>query len=256
LRDSRLPGDSSPFSQIEKSDYPLPVLGPAIQRWMLELDAGRGFILVRGFPAAFYSEEDSAFAYWLIGLHMGRPVPQNRKGDLLGHVRDDGADPKQPGIRFYRTRARLEFHTDGADIIGLLCLHAAKSGGLSRIASSVSIFNELLHRRPELLSALFENFPFPICRYHEGRLGTLYIGWYIRNAQRFPEVPRLTTVQSEVLNLIDSIANDRTFYLDMDFEPGDMQFLKNVVILHARTEYEDWEEPDKKFEGSASPLLH
>jgi hypothetical protein len=117
-----------PLSQIEKSDYPLPVLGSAIQRWMLELDAGRGFILVRGFPAADYSGHDSAFAYWLIGLNMGRPVPQNRKGDLHGHVRDDGVNPKQPGIRLYRTRAKLEFHTDGADIIGLLCLQAARSG--------------------------------------------------------------------------------------------------------------------------------
>lgn len=227
---------------------------------MVELDAGRGFILVRGFPVAAYSEEEAAFAYWLIGLHMGHPVPQNRQGDLLGHVRDDGADPKQPGIRLYRTRAKLDFHTDGADIIGLLCLQAARSGGLSRIASSISVFNELLRRRPDLVPVLFEPFywdreadalpgeppyfPFPICRYQ--RLGTLYIGWYIRNAQRFAEVPRLFAAQTEAIDMIDAIANDPAFYLDMDFEPGDMQFLKNAVILHARTDYEDWEQPNKK----------
>jgi hypothetical protein len=229
---------------------------------MRELDGGRGFILVRGFPADKYSQEEAAFAYWLIGLQMGQPVPQNRRGDLLGHVRDDGADPNQTGIRLYRTRVKLDFHTDGADIIGLLCLQTAKSGGLSRIASSITVFNEILRQRPDLVPVLFQNFywdrkadaldgeppyfAFPICRFDQGRLGMLYIGWYIRNAQRFPEVPRLTTAQRDALDLIDSIANDESFHLDMNFERGDMQFLKNAVILHARTAYEDWEQPESK----------
>ncbi len=250
------------LQEVRAEQYPLPLLAPAIDSWMRELDDGRGFLLVRGFPADKYSESEAAFAYWLIGLHMGHPVPQNRNGDILGHVRDDGADPKQAGIRLYRTRVRLDFHTDGADIIGLLCLRRAKAGGLSRIASSVSVFNELMRVRPDLVPLLFQGFywdreadagpgeapyfSFPICRYENGRLGTLYIGWYIRNAQRFADVPRLTSAQSELLDLIDSIANNPAFYLDMDFEPGDMQFLKNAVILHARTEYEDWPEPERK----------
>ena len=250
------------LTEVSAADYPLPRLGPAIRGWMRELDDGRGFILVRGFPVADYSDDEAAFAYWLIGLHMGRPVPQNRKGEMLGHVRDDGADPAKFGIRLYRTRVKLDFHTDGADIIGLMCLRKAKNGGASLIASSVSVFNEFMARRPELLPVLFEDFywdreadavageplyfKFPICRYDQGRLGILYIGWYIRNAQRFADVPRLTPRQSEALDLLDSIANETEFHVDMDFEPGDMQFLKNAVILHARTDYEDWEEPEKK----------
>jgi hypothetical protein len=119
-----------------------------------------------------------------------------------------------------------------------------------------------MQRRSDLVPLLFQGFfwdreadaglgeppyfSFPICRYENGRLGTLYTGWYIRNAQRFPEVPRLTSTQTELLDLIDTIANDQAFYLDMDFEAGDMQFLKNAVILHARTEYEDWPEPKRK----------
>jgi hypothetical protein len=172
------------LTEINASEYPIPVLGPAIAAWMRQLDDGRRYMLVRGFPAAYYSEAEAAFAYWLIGLHMGRPVPQNRKGEVLGHVRDDGADPEQPGIRLYRTRAKLDFHTDGADIIGLLCLKRAKSGGLSRIASSVSVFNEVMRRRPDLVPLLFQDFfwdreadagpgespyfSFPICRYENG----------------------------------------------------------------------------------------
>ena len=45
---------------------------------------------------------------------------------------------------------------------------------------------------------------------------------------------------------IETTANDPRFYLDMDFEPGDMQFLKNASVLHKRTEYEDWDEPERK----------
>lgn len=251
-----------PLKDVVAGEYPLPRLMPAIRGWMRELDDGRGFILVRGFPAEKYPKDDAAFAYWLMGLQMGRPVPQNRHGDILGHVRNDGADPNKFGIRLYRTRVKLDFHTDGADIIGLMCLRKAKSGGVSRIASSVSVFNEFMRRRPDLVPVLFEDFywdceadalegeplyfKFPIYRSDQGRLGVLYIGWYIRNAQRFPDVPRLTPAQREALDLIDSIANERAFHVDMDFQPGDMQFLKNAVILHARTEYEDWEEPERK----------
>ena len=253
---------AEPLTSVVAAEYPLPRLGLAIRSWMGELDDGRGFILVRGFPCGDYSDDEAAFAYWLIGLHMGRPVPQNRKGEVLGHVRDDGADPTKFGIRLYRTRVKLEFHTDGADIIGLMCLRKAKSGGVSRIASSVSVFNEFLARRHDLVPVLFEDFywdreadalegeplyfKFPICRYDQERLGILYIGWYIRNAQRFAEVPRLTTQQGEALKLLDLIANEPRFHVDMDFEPGDMQFLKNAVILHARTEYQDCDEPEKK----------
>jgi hypothetical protein len=95
------------LQDVVASQYPLPWFAPAIRGWMRELDDGRGFILVRGFPVEKYSEDDAAFAYWLIGLHMGRPVAQNRHGDILGHVRDDGADPNKFGIRLYRTRVKL-----------------------------------------------------------------------------------------------------------------------------------------------------
>lgn len=250
------------LQQIKPADQSLPLLKPIFRQWLQELDDGRGFLLVKGLPVDAMSEEEAALAYWLIGLHLGTPKPQNRNGDLLGHVRDIGDDPKKMGTRLYRTRAKQDFHTDGADIIGLLCLRRSKSGGLSRIVSSISVFNEVARRRPDLVPLLFEDFhwdfeadappgmpkafPFPICKFEQGRLRTFYIGWYIRNAQRFPEVPRLSDAQKELLDLIEAVANDPAFYLDMDFEPGDMQFLKNASILHARTEYEDWEDPQMK----------
>lgn len=247
---------------LQRADFPLPRLQPAIARWMSDLDRGRGFVLVRGVPVWRYTEAEAAIVYWGLGLHMGTAVSQNAAGDLLGHVRDTGAHPNHPSVRLYKTREPLGFHCDGSDIVGLLCLQSAKAGGASRIVSSVSVYNELLSRCPDLVPLLYEPFywdrneeqrpgepPYfvlPICFSHDGRLRTFYIGWYIRNAQRHADVPRLTAQQIELLDTLDAIAADPAFHLEMDFRPGDIQWLKNAVILHSRTEYEDFAEPARK----------
>lgn len=251
-----------PLEEISREDFPLPTLAGAIRAWAEDLHHGRGFVLVKGLPVARYSEEDAEIIYWGIGRYLGEAVSQNAEGDLLGHVRDVGADPNDPNVRLYKTRAKQDFHTDGSDIIGLLCLRTAKSGGESQLVSSVTIFNEVLRRRPDLVPLLFEPFhwdrhggepegakpywTFPICTFKGGRLRTFFAAWYIWQAQRHRDVPRLTPEQIELIGLIEEIAHDPDFHLDMDFEVGDMQLLKNSVILHARGEYEDWDEPDRR----------
>jgi hypothetical protein len=245
-----------------REDFPLPTLATKIRGWHTELDEGRGFILLKGFPVGEHPLEVNKSVYWGIGLHMGRAVSQNTDGDLIGDIRDTGADPNAYGVRLYKTRAEQDFHTDGADIIGLFCLKGAKSGGVSRIVSSVTIFNQMLKHRSDLVPTLFENFPFdtqgqhkpggkpwfefPLSRFAEGRLRTFFIPWYIRESQQHDLAPRLTRSQEEVIGFIETTANDPALYLDMNFEPGDMQFLKNASILHKRTDYEDWPEPERK----------
>jgi hypothetical protein len=251
-----------PIGELSRADFPLGLLARSAEAWLDALDTGRGFVLVRGVPVERYGEEDASLAYWGLGLHLGRAVSQNAAGDLLGHVRDAGLERRDPTVRLYRTREPLAFHTDGSDIVGLLCLRPAKSGGTSRIASSQEIYNEILSRRPDLIPALHEPFPFdrngeegpgdppyfslPICREAQGRLRTFYIGWYIRDSQRHAQAPRLTRAQSEAIDLIDEIAADPAIHLDMDFRAGDIQWLKNAAILHARTEFADYSEPERK----------
>jgi hypothetical protein len=251
-----------PLAALTREDFPLGELGASLEGWLEALDVGRGFVLVRGVPVERYGEQGAALAYWGLGLHLGSAVSQNAAGDLLGHVRDAGLERRDPTLRLYRTREPLGFHTDGSDIVGLLCLRPAKSGGTSRIASSVAVYNEILRRRPELAATLYEPFPFdrngeersgeppyfqlPLCRHEAGRLRTFYIGWYIRDSQRHPQAPRLSPAQREAIDLIDAIAGDPALHLDMDFRAGDIQWLKNAVVLHSRTEYEDHAEPERK----------
>jgi hypothetical protein len=238
------------------------VLADATARTMRSLTSGHGLILARGVPVQGHSRETVAKLYAMWGRALGTPQPQNLEGELLTDVRDTGADPSDPDIRLYKTRAEQDFHTDGADVIGLICLNSAKSGGESRVVSSVRVFQTLRERRPDLAPLLFEPWWFAIpggrarglpdamsrsiATFDGTKLETFFIGWYIRNAQRFDSVPRLTDAQRELLEVYEGIANDPALYLDMHFRPGDVQWLRNAFVLHKRTAYEDFPEPQRK----------
>jgi hypothetical protein len=249
---------------IDRDNFHLPRLGNRFLRMRDEvLLRGRGFIVVRGLPVARYSMEQAAAAFLGIGAYFGRPLSQNGKGHILGHVKDLGRSIDDPTARIYQTTHRQTFHTDSADIVALLCLKTAKTGGLSRIVSSICLYNEMFRRRPDLAAVLFEPLPFdrrsevpagkkgfyetPIFNWYADHLSVIYGNrYYIESSQRFPDAPRLTAKQIEALDLFDALANDPSNYLDIEFKPGDVQLIHNHVILHDRTDYEDWPEPERK----------
>ena len=247
---------------LTSDEFRLPELRSRISEWSETLRAGRGFVLVRGLPIDELDAEEVELAYLGLGLHFGTPVSQDAEGTRLGHVRDRGVPRTGPEVRLYTTTERQDFHTDGADIIGLLCLQRARSGGESRIVSAAAVYNEILRRDPRLLDVLYEPmcwdrngeespgeepfFRLPVLNDIEGQPRFFYIGWYIRDAQRHPGVPPLTEDQRAAMDLIEEIANSPEFYVGMDFEPGDLQLLDNSVILHSREAYTDYDEPERK----------
>ena len=240
---------------LTAEQFDLPGLFDRVAGWIEQLNDGRGFLLLRGFPTDLLSSAAIELAYVGLGSHLGTPVSQNAHGDLLGHVRDEGVTRDSPAVRLYRTNERQDFHTDGADLVGLLCLHGAKAGGESKIASSYAVYNEMLARRPDLVDVLYEPlywdrndeqskgeaafYPLPVFTDIDGTPRIFYIGWYIRDAQRHPDAPRLTDTQREAMDLLESIANDPEFHVEMDFQPGDIQLLNNAKILHSREAYQD-----------------
>jgi len=251
------------MADISPETFPLPSLSKKLNLILTEIIDGRGFVLLRGLPVERYGKGDSAIAYLGIGSHLGSFRSQNAKGHLLGHVRDMGADINKAKTRYYQTNRGLEYHTDSCDIVGLLCLQTSKSGGESRIASSVTIYNEIMQRRPDFAAQLFHAFPtdrrgevpdgmkpwfeIPVFNWYAGYLTTLYSGQYIRSAQKnCPEARRLTPREIEALEMLDNLTNDRAINLQMEFRVGDMQFLHNHQILHSRTDFEDWPEPERR----------
>ncbi len=250
------------IQDIGRAQFPLPQLGFRLDALLDELLDGRGFTLVRGLPMERYDTETAARAYWGIGSYLGSPRSQNARGDLLGHVIDLKRSADDPTARLYQTSARQNYHPDSTDIVGLLCLRKAMKGGASSILSSVTIYNEMQKRRPDLAAELLQPFcmdrrgevpagknswfTMPIFNWHQGLLTTHFTRPYINSAQRFPEVPRLTPRQVEALDFFQELCEEPDIHLDMDFEPGDMQFLQNYQTLHDRTAFEDWPDPAKR----------
>ncbi len=248
------------LKDLTKADFPFPVLAPVLEEIARDVIDGRGFVLIRGVPVDRYNRLEAAIAYWGIGTYIGHAVSQNAKGHLLGHVKDlGGTSFANPTNRGYETHDKLPYHSDSCDVVGLLCLHPSKSGGESTIVSSVIIHNEMLQRRPDLVAALAEPiyrdrrgeipegaepwFQLPVFSYHEGYLTTSWQGGYIRSSQRFEELPRHSAALIEALDMFAELAREMAFA--MDFRPGDIQFLHNHVLVHSRTEYEDYPEPER-----------
>ena len=257
-----LDSDSRDIASMRSEDFPLPTLAPRLGQLLDEVLHGRGFVLLRALPVAKWTRREAAIAFFGIGTHLGNARSQNAHGHILGHVKDLGRSSQDPNVRIYQTHERQTYHTDSSDIVCLLCLQPAKSGGLSSLVSSVTIFNEMRRRRPDLLSVLFQPietdrrgevlegkkpyFKIPVFSWHEGLLSAIYQRQYIESARRFADVPPLTRRQIEALDLFDSLANDPALNLFMEFQPGDIQIVHNHTILHDRTAFEDWPDPARK----------
>lgn len=228
--------------------------GADAHRWSDLLTAGPGFVRLRRFPIDGLTDEQIERAYLGLGRLLGEPVGQDRDASILTHIRDERL-PAAPGVRKYRTNLRQDFHSDGSDLVGLLCLHPARSGGESKIVSAHAVYNEMLRRAPEIVDVMYR--PMPWDRNDEQSAGeapffelppitdidgiprVFFIAWYIRDSQRHPDAPRLAENQRAALDLVESIANDPAIHIEMTFEPGDVQLLNNTTVLHSREAYTD-----------------
>ena len=197
----RLANAEIDIPSIRQHDFPLPTLGPRLRRMLEHVLTGRGFVLLRRLPVERWSKRKTAIAYFGLGAHLGSARSQNAQGHVLGHVKDLGLSTSDPNVRIYQTSERQGYHTDSCDVVGLLCLQPAKSGGLSSLVSSVTIFNEMRRRRPDLVPCLFEPietdrrgevpegqkpyFQIPVFNWYAGLLSTIYHRTYIDSARRF-----------------------------------------------------------------------
>lgn len=251
------------IDKLTKERFPLEVVDKLVPEIQERLENGRGLVVLRGLPAEKYSRDELRLMYWGLGLYLGAAVSQSSKGDLLGDVRNFGQDVNSATGRGYMSRQGLGFHADTADVVALIVMRVAKSGGKSMICSSVAIRNEIAATRLDLLEVLYQPFywswkgqeapgesPYyqqPIYSEHEGKFSSRSIATHVFAAhENFPELGPLPEKQREAMMLINQLANNERFHFGMMFEPGDIQLLNNHVTYHARTEFEDYPEEDRK----------
>jgi len=262
-----------PWRETTGEAFPLPGMAEDFADIRRELEDGCGMIKLRGLPVDRYSADELRQIWFGLGANLGHPVFQNRNGELMREIRDEGAEVgarygqihdgdakgENSGPVFLSSYARtlsngaLRFHTDRCDVVGLLCVNQARAGGVSTLASSVAVRNEILRRRPDLLEVLYQKFyrsrfgeeettpdaiyALPIFGDRDGKFTSHYSLTYIEVAQKVPSVPRLTAAQHEAIEMLMALAKDLSF--EMRMEPGDIQLLNNHVVYHGRTPFED-----------------
>ncbi|PLB55734.1 Clavaminate synthase-like protein [Aspergillus steynii IBT 23096] len=254
-----------PLTGISKSNFPLPNLSNHLETLRRDLIDGKGFILFKGFPVEKWGNHKSAVAYMGLGTYLGYFVSQNSRGHVLGHVKDLGEDStKIDSVRIYRTNARQYFHADDSDIVGLLCIARALEGGESDIVSSHHVYNTLAKERPDVLKTLTEPIWYfdrkgetskgqdeyiktSVVYLERGENARVYTKWdpyYVRSLTRFSDagiIPPLSPAQLDALEVLEATCNRLS--LHMILEVGDIQFVSNSHVLHARTAYTDHAPP-------------
>ena len=262
LAHARRAGASIPF---EPAAFPLQRVAAELEKILNDVEQGPGFKLLRGIPRERYSDEDCALLYWGLGVHLGKPVSQNARGHLLGHVRDEGRTQADPNARAYQTSQRMDFHTDmlPMDLLGLFCLRTARRGGASKITSALTVHNVLREERPDLLDVLYGPFhidwrgeepagekgcfTLPMFSEQEGKVTARINSLpYYESAARHGAQYAPTAMQREALMMVQEIANRPELMLTMDFQEGDIQLVNNHTLLHAREAYEDFPQPGRE----------
>lgn len=237
--------------------YPpaLPSLDDQIRILRKNLIDGRGFEVLRGLPVDDIGEATATGAMLALSAHLGPLRLQNAAGDLVGHVRNTGARSDDPNVRLYQTSERQTFHTDSADVVGLLSLSSALEGGESLVMRAETAYHAVAERHPELVDELFAPvatdrrgetpdgldpwFTIPVLTWWDDKLTVKYQRQYINSARRFADAPKPSTSQVAALDAFDETCNDPVLHAPMTLEVGDIQFVHNHSILHDRNGFVD-----------------
>ncbi|MEO8557648.1 MAG: TauD/TfdA family dioxygenase [Rhodospirillales bacterium] len=244
----------TPFWKLTPELFPLPSMRETMAQALHDLEKGKGFAVLSGFPVDEFDRDQILLAYAGISAHLGVIVEQTHKGDRIIDVVDIGL-PYSEKQRGYSSNKLLPFHTDGADMVGLLCLATASDGGLSVIVSAPAVYNAIRHERPDLLEVLAQGYfhhrrgeqapgegpisaaRIPVFSFHNGLLHCCYNRNPIMWAEKEGVV--LSPKEIEALDYLDAVTARPDMQLSMDLQVGDIQFLNNYICFHSRGEYHD-----------------
>lgn len=248
-------------TDITREDFHDPALADAIATWVRAFKDGQGLLVLRGFPVGDRPLDDIWRMYWGIGAHFGIGVSQNTHGQLMGTV---AVQPGLVGARVYGTSDIAPLHADRIDILALLCVNQAKSGGENVFVNALKVWEIIEAERPDVLALLKRGYPqhrnfeepegcSPVTPYRVpvfGEVGKLRSAYYGGNAMLvhqekcFAEI--LTEADREALNFLESVVNRPELALQQKLQPGEAVFINNMEMMHSRTAFEDGEGPHDK----------
>lgn len=245
---------------VKRAQFEHPSLDDFLADVKREIMDGRGFVVIAGITRDRFSEDQFERIYWGFGTHWGEAVVQSPRGDRLGHVRYE-APTAERATRAYTSANELYPHADANEIVGLMCVQKAKSGGVSSLMSSITAHNILLKERPDLLEPLYEGYQFttrealhrgqqltpykvPVFCCIDGKISCYYNRAYIYRAEEF--TGKLPENLVEAMQYLDSILAREDVCLSFQLEPGEIMLFHNFTMLHSRTAFEDDEDPALK----------
>ena len=247
------------LDDLTREHFPFPSLKPAIDEIGRELADGRGFVVVRRLPVEDYSKVEIGMIFWGIGTHLGRGLSQSVLGDRLGHVKDFSRE--DPLARAYRNKQELSPHTDSCDLVGLMCLRNAESGGVSRLTSALTVHNAMLDECPHYLETLYRGYvrhrrgeeqpgelPYtphrvPVFSNMKDKVSARYVRTNIEAGEAAAGRP-MDEDDLAVLDRFEEITKRPDLMLEFKLQAGEMYFVNNYTILHARTAFDDGDAPD------------
>ena len=253
---------ATPLLELSKERFVLPTLGKKMLEIQENLEDSIGATLLSGFPVERFDEETAQRIFWGICQHIGTPVSQSAKGERIFSVRNEGYGDGDNRQRGPNTNRKLSFHSDRSDVIAFLCWKQAKTGGENQLVSSLALHNAILERRPDLLEQLYLPYYYkrhnvdqgnalpwcrqPIFSITDGKFACNILRVLIDRAYDLEELPDMTPLQREALDFVEETASDPSLHYAFRQKPGDMLFLNNFTVLHRRSGFEDFEEPEKR----------
>jgi len=251
------------YMDISRDQFPIPQLAEKIHTTFLDrLENGIGAFLVRGLPIEKYTILELEKILYGIGLYFGIAVSQSTKGETLHHVYDQGYARDDEKARGTNTSVGIVMHNDTCDVPALLCVRKAQEGGISKLVSSVAIHNEMVEHYPDLLAELYRPYYSLRARVHTTSKEAFYVRpifaninnhftcnilrRYIDLAQTHQDIPKMTPVQINALDVFDELASSEKLCHYFQLEPGDILFSNSYTTLHAREAFLDADDPDKK----------
>jgi len=242
------------LNDLRREHFEVPSLRPVIDEIRREIENGRGFLVLRRLPVEDYSKDEVGMIFWGLGTHLGRGLSQSVLGDRLGHVKDFSRE--DPLARAYRNKQELSPHTDSCDLVGLACLCNAESGGVSRLTSALTVHNVMLEEYPEALERLYRGYVFhrrgeekpgdlphtpyrvPVYSNTEGKVSARYVRTYVEAGEASAGRP-MGEAELAVLDRFEEITKRPELMLEFTLLPGEIYFINNYTILHARTAFDD-----------------